>query len=95
MTDNNGLYQNLPAESSVSVNQLEPPSPRSEAHSCNSNTTNKDRQGQSQVREGEVPSIRTLPDYLHPTRNSFPSCFVFPENAPLFTLKIGTVQLLP
>ena len=95
MTDIDCLYQNLSAESSGSVNQLEPPSPRSEADSCNFNMANIDRQGEDHVREGEVPNIRTLRDYLHPTRNSVPSCFVFPENAPHFTVKTGTVQLLP
>jgi hypothetical protein len=95
MTENNLHHQNLPAESSGSVNQPEPPSPRSVADSCESNMADNDRLREVPVREGEVPNIRTLRDYLNPTRNSVPSCFIFPEDAPLFTVKTGTVQLLP
>ena len=39
--------------------------------------------------------IRTLRDYLQPTRSSAPSCIFFPTNANNFNFKPGMISLLP
>ncbi|GKU94734.1 hypothetical protein SLEP1_g8180 [Rubroshorea leprosula] len=44
--------------------------------------------------DGDQP-IRTLKDYLHPTRIATPSCIMFPPNTPHFEFKPGMIQLLP
>ncbi|GKU88873.1 hypothetical protein SLEP1_g3087 [Rubroshorea leprosula] len=44
--------------------------------------------------DGDQP-IRTLKDYLHPTRTATPSCIMFPPNTPHFEFKPGMIQLLP
>jgi hypothetical protein len=44
--------------------------------------------------EGDQP-IKTLHDYLHPTRNSSPSCVMFPANQQNFDFKPGMIPLLP
>ncbi|KAL6283176.1 hypothetical protein ACE6H2_014105 [Prunus campanulata] len=41
------------------------------------------------------PPVRTLHDYLHPTRRSIPSCIIFPMNDNNFNFKPGMIQLLP
>ena len=41
------------------------------------------------------PPIRTLREYLQPTRTSTPSCMIFPTNMGNFDLKPGVIQLLP
>ncbi|CAL8135446.1 unnamed protein product [Prunus armeniaca] len=48
-----------------------------------------------QVNEGENPPVRTLNDYLHPSRTASPSCIVFPANMPNYDFKPGMIQLLP
>ena len=39
--------------------------------------------------------VRTLTDYLQPTRVSTPSCIVFPNVVGNFDMKPGVIQLLP
>nr|DAD45576.1 TPA_asm: hypothetical protein HUJ06_003806 [Nelumbo nucifera] len=39
--------------------------------------------------------IRSLKDYLHPTRTTTPSCIMFLPNTPQFEFKPGMIQLLP
>jgi hypothetical protein len=39
--------------------------------------------------------MKTLCEYLQPTRTSSPSCMVFPTNVDTFDLKRGVIQLLP
>ena len=39
--------------------------------------------------------MKTLREYLQPTRTSSPSCMVFPTNVDTFDLKPGVIQLLP
>ena len=39
--------------------------------------------------------IRTLRDYLQPTRSSVPSCIIFPTNANNFNFKPSMISLLP
>ena len=41
------------------------------------------------------PPMRTLREYLQPTRTSTPSCMIFPTNMGNFDLKPGVIQLLP
>lgn len=48
-----------------------------------------------QVNGGENPPVRTLNDYLHPSRTASPSCIVFPANMPNCDFKPGMIQLLP
>lgn len=48
-----------------------------------------------QVHQGENPPVRTLNDYLHPSRTASPSCIVFPDNMPNYDFKPGMIQLLP
>uniref|UniRef100_A0A2N9GBZ9 Retrotransposon gag domain-containing protein n=1 Tax=Fagus sylvatica TaxID=28930 RepID=A0A2N9GBZ9_FAGSY len=43
----------------------------------------------------EDQPIKTLHDYLHPTRNSSPSCIMFPANQQNFDFKPGMIPLLP
>ena len=43
----------------------------------------------------EDQPIKTLHDYLHPTRNSSPSCIMFPTNQQNFDFKPGMIPLLP
>ena len=40
-------------------------------------------------------TIRTLREYLQPTRSSAPSCIIFPTNANNFNFKPGMISLLP
>ena len=45
---------------------------------------------------GEVNQpLRSLRDYLHPTRQATPSCMVIPAGAGQFDIKPGVIQLLP
>jgi hypothetical protein len=39
--------------------------------------------------------VRTLRDYMNPTRTSAPSCIVFPPGASYFNFKSDIIQLLP
>jgi hypothetical protein len=39
--------------------------------------------------------VRTLRDYMNPTRTSARSCIVFPPDASHFNFKPGIIQLLP
>ena len=39
--------------------------------------------------------IKSLHDYLHPTRNSAPSCIMFPTNVQNLDFKPGMIPLLP
>ena len=39
--------------------------------------------------------VRTLRDYLQPTRASTPLCIVFPNVVGNFEMKLGVIQLLP
>ena len=39
--------------------------------------------------------VRTLRDYMNPTRTSARSCIVFPPDASHFNFKLGIIQLLP
>ena len=39
--------------------------------------------------------VRTLRNYMNPTRTSAPSCIAFPPNASHFNFKLGIIQLLP
>jgi hypothetical protein len=39
--------------------------------------------------------VRTLRDYMNPTRTSARSCIVFPPDASNFNFKSGIIQLLP
>jgi len=39
--------------------------------------------------------VRTLRDYINPTRTSAPSCIVFPPDASHFNFKPGIIQHLP
>ena len=39
--------------------------------------------------------VRTLRDYLQPTRTSTPSCMVIPSTAGTFDMKPEIIQLLP
>ncbi|KAL5762934.1 hypothetical protein ACOSP7_019198 [Xanthoceras sorbifolium] len=39
--------------------------------------------------------VRSLKDYLHPTRTATPSCIMFPANIPQLDFKPGMIQLLP
>ena len=39
--------------------------------------------------------VRTLKDYLHPTRTAIPSCIMFPPSTPHLDFKPGMIQLLP
>ncbi|CAL2246661.1 unnamed protein product [Prunus armeniaca] len=48
-----------------------------------------------QVNQGENPLVRTLNDYLHPSRTASPSCTVFPDNMPNYDFKTGMIQLIP
>ena len=41
------------------------------------------------------PPVRSLRDYLQPTRISTPSCMVFPDAVGNFDMKLGVIQLLP
>uniref|UniRef100_A0A2N9IB94 Retrotransposon gag domain-containing protein n=1 Tax=Fagus sylvatica TaxID=28930 RepID=A0A2N9IB94_FAGSY len=43
----------------------------------------------------EDQPIKTLHDYLHPARNSSPSCIMFPANQQNFDFKPGMIPLLP
>ena len=43
----------------------------------------------------EDQPIKTLQDYLHPTRNSSPSCIMFPANQQNFDFKPEMIPLLP
>jgi hypothetical protein len=43
----------------------------------------------------EDQPIKTLHDYLHPTRNSSPSCIMFPANQQNFDFKPEMIPLLP
>jgi hypothetical protein len=43
----------------------------------------------------EDQPVKTLHDYLHPTRNSSPSCIMFPANQQNFDFKPGMIPLLP
>ena len=40
-------------------------------------------------------SVRTLRDYLQPTRTNTPSYIVIPSTAGNFDMKLGIIQLLP
>ena len=40
-------------------------------------------------------TIRSLKEYLHPPRQTTPSCIILPINHHRFTLKPGTIQMLP
>uniref|UniRef100_A0A2N9J0B0 Retrotransposon gag domain-containing protein n=1 Tax=Fagus sylvatica TaxID=28930 RepID=A0A2N9J0B0_FAGSY len=50
-------------------------------------------QGENE-RNNAIP-VRTLRDYLQPTRASTPSCIVFPNVVGNFEMKPGVIQLLP
>jgi hypothetical protein len=39
--------------------------------------------------------VRTLRDYMNPTKTSAPSCIVFPPDASHFNFKPDIIQLLP
>ncbi|KAJ6359541.1 hypothetical protein OIU76_001132 [Salix suchowensis] len=43
----------------------------------------------------DQPNFRTLREYLHPARQSTPSCIILPLNQQAFNLKPGMIQLLP
>ena len=75
---------------------------RSEPRNNNPNTVNQMEESQSNHGENEynqeyqddIP-IRTLRDYLQPTRTSTPSCMVIPSTVGTFDIKPGIIQLLP
>ena len=46
------------------------------------------------MNEDELPT-KSLHDYLHPTRNSAPSCIMFPANVQNFDFKPRMIPLLP
>ena len=46
------------------------------------------------MNEDELPT-KSLHNYLHPTRNSAPSCIMFPANVQNFDFKPGMIPLLP
>ena len=48
----------------------------------------------NQEYQDDIP-IRTLRDYLQPTRISTPSCMVIPSTGGTFDMKPGIIQLLP
>ncbi|KAK9922020.1 hypothetical protein M0R45_030502 [Rubus argutus] len=41
------------------------------------------------------PPARTLQTYLHPARNTIPSCILLPPNMPNIDFRPGMVQILP
>ena len=45
--------------------------------------------------ENENQQVRTMRDYLHPPRNSSPSCFILPLNKNNFSFKAGMILLHP
>ena len=45
--------------------------------------------------QNEEVQLKTLNDYLHPTRTATPSCIMFPPNMPNLDFKPGMIQLLP
>ena len=47
------------------------------------------------LEEHENQLLRTMHEYLQPSGNSTPSCFIFPLNANNFTFKPGVISLLP
>ena len=49
----------------------------------------------NKMSQHEDNPVRTLKDYLHPTRTATPSCIMFPPNAPQVDFKPGMIQLLP
>jgi hypothetical protein len=60
-----------------------------------SNTTPTMADNESVHAEDENRQVRTMRDYLQPTRSSSPSCFIFPLNANNFRFKPGMIALLP
>ena len=75
---------------------------RSEPRNNNPTTVNQMEGSQSNHGENEynqeyqddIP-IKTLCDYLQPTRTSTPSCMVIPSTGGTFDIKPGIIQLLP
>jgi len=49
----------------------------------------------NQSLHNENNRVRTLRDYMNPTRTSARSCIVFPPDASHFSFKSGIIQLLP
>ena len=47
------------------------------------------------LEEHENQLLRTMHEYLQPSGNSTPSCFIFPLNANNFKFKLGMISLLP
>ncbi len=62
-------------------------------NSNNQMEDNGSNQGDNEFQD-DLP-IRTLRDYLQPTRTSTPSCMVIPSAAGAFDMKPGIIQLLP
>eukprot|EP00258_Populus_trichocarpa_P031932 XP_024447951.1 uncharacterized protein LOC112325519 [Populus trichocarpa] len=52
-------------------------------------------QGNGPPQFNDQPNFRTLREYLHPARQSTPSCIILPLNQQAFNLKPGMIQLLP
>ena len=62
----------------------------------NNMTDNESEQNKNDVYGNqENRGMRTLREYLQPTRTSTPSCMIFPTNMGHFELKPGIIQLLP
>jgi len=49
----------------------------------------------NQLLHNENNRVRTLKDYMNPTRTSARSCIVFPLDASHFNFKSDIIQLLP
>jgi hypothetical protein len=60
-------------------------------HYFQKNMTEEDNQSF----HNENNRVRTLRDYMNPTRTSAQSCIVFPSDASHFNFKSGIIQLLP
>jgi hypothetical protein len=54
-----------------------------------------DEVNQGENKHNNAVPVRTLKDYLQPTRASTPSCIVFPHVVGNFDMKLGVIQLLP
>jgi len=52
-------------------------------------------QGNGPPQFNDQPNFQTLREYLHPARQSTPSCIILPLNQQAFNLKPGMIQLLP
>ena len=52
-------------------------------------------QGNGPPQFNDQPNFQTLREYLHPARQSTPSCIILPLNQQASNLKPGMIQLLP